>query len=278
MRTFVIVLAVAAAVVCSARDAVCDDIYYEGWDGGTTAGWQPSSDASDVVAGAEGGNPGGYLGIQGVSGNSELIGAVTTSTEATGDYIAAGVGIISFDVRFVSGYYSHAWIRLWSGQSSAGGWLHPAPVSKASGETWRTAVIGINASWDDVEARNAGWVKESGAPGFQDAIADVYAVEVVFMAFDMVDVRIDNFRLSPEPPCPENLPDPVLAFNGKSVAGDFLIKWEFSIENWQDYPPEMFLPAPELGPCGPNPGAPRTSYEFFRAGGRGIASFCGVTS
>jgi hypothetical protein len=278
MKLIATVLVVAAVFACVGGNAYCDDIYFEGWDSGSTAGWLPNAAASKLSAGTSGGHPDGFLGVQGVSANSDQIGAFTTLPGATGDYGKAGVGMISFDVRFVSGYYVHLWVRIRPHGAGSPGWIYPAKISKAPGEDWRSVLVGLNAAWDNAQAQNGGWIGEVGAPSFKESTADVYSVEIVFIASESVDTRIDNFRLSTQPECPETLPDPVLVFNGKSVAGDFLIKWEFAIENWEDYPADMFLPAPDLPPCGPNAGAPRTSHSFKRSSGRGLADFCGVTS
>ncbi len=121
-----------------------------------------------------------------------------------------------------------------------------------------------------------GWIRGAGAPSFGEALANVHAVDVLFMAMESVDVRLDNFRLGPAPQCYENLPPPVLVFKGKRPVGDFLIKWVFSVENWSDYPQELFLSSPDIPPCGGNPG-PRTEIRFRKASGRELAGVCGVT-
>ncbi|UCG51734.1 MAG: T9SS type A sorting domain-containing protein [Candidatus Latescibacterota bacterium] len=278
MRDIAILLTIIGLLSCLGGDAICEDIYFEGWEGGTTGGWEANDPASVVSVGTSGGNPGGYLGIQGESQSSVRIGALTTIPEATGDYWASGVGTISFDVRLVSGWYFHVWLRICGVGSESKGWLYRLPNPYEVGSSWSSVTIGLDSAWDDSQADLAGWFRERGALGFHETMANVGAVEILCLAMESVDVRIDNFRLGPTQRCYEDLPDPVVRFKGKSVAGDFLIRWDFEIQNWADYPAEMFLPSPDLPPCGSNRAAPRTKYRFVRSDGEFLASSCGVTN
>jgi hypothetical protein len=276
MRNLGFLVLVAAMLAFGHGDAVGGDVYVEGWEGGTTAGWEPRSSASTLTVGSSGGNPNGYLGIGGDSNNSAWIGAVTTIAEATGDYWSAGVGVATLDLRFVSGSYVHACVRFSSAGGESDGWKYCLPGPHETGDAWRQAIMEIDSLWTDTDARFAGWTQGPNAPGFHETMSNVHSVEVRFLAVGSVDVRIDNFRLGPPPECLDDLPDPVLVFKGKRIAGDFLIKWEFAIENWSDYPPELFVPSPLQPPCGSNRAAPRTKIRFFLSSGNPITSNCEV--
>ena len=246
MKTFAMVLSASIVLGLLVGNAMCGDIYFEGWEGGTTAGWVPSNPASGITAAAAGGHPGGCLGVEGDSQGSVLVGATATSPEATGDYGTRGVGLISFDVWLESGWYAQALLRIRTGENDNTGWVYGFRVPNEPDGSWLTVMTELDLSWSDSDAQALGWIRGAGAPSFAEALANVHAVDILFLAAESVNVRLDNFRLGPSPQCYENLPPPVLVFKGKRPAGDFLIKWVFSVENWSDYPQELFLASPDM--------------------------------
>jgi len=277
MKFFSCVLLITMVLGFAYGDAVGVDVYFEGWDGGTTAGWEPTNSASAVTAASSGGNPGGYLAIGGESNASVWIGALTTLPDATGDYWTSGVGVATLDLQFVSGSHLQVMLRFSGAGGASDGWLFSIRGPFETGDSWKQFVVEINSLWTDEDARNAGWIKEQDALGFHETMADVHSVGIQVLAVGPADVRLDNFRLGPPLECLNDLPTPVLAFKGKRIVGDFMIKWEFEVLNWEDYPQEMFVPSPLEPPCGSNKAAPRTKVRFFLSRGTGIVGLCDVT-
>jgi hypothetical protein len=277
MKTLAMVMGASVVLGFLAGNAMCGDIYFEGWEGGTTAGWAPSNPASAVAAGAGLGHPGCCLRIAGGSHSSVFVGATAALPEAAGDYGSRGVGLLSFEVWLESGWYGNALLRIRTGENDNSGWTLAFRVPNEPDGSWLTVMTKLDPSWSDSDAKLLGWIRGAGAPSFGEALSNVHAVDVLFMASESVNVRLDNFRLGPAPRCYEDLPAPVLAFQGKRPAGDFLIKWVFSVQNWSDYPQELFLASPDIPQCGGNPG-PRATIRFRRANGRMIAGLCGVTN
>ena len=275
MKTLTMVMSASIVLGLLAGTAMCGDIYFEGWEGGTAAGWVPSNPASAVTAAVGLGHPGGCLRIEGESHSSVFVGATAMLPEATGDYGSRGVGLITFDVWLESGWYGNALLRIRTSENDNTGWTLGFRVPNEPDGSWLTVMTEIDLSWSDSDAKLLGWIRGAGAPSFGEALANVHAVDVLFMASESVNVRLDNFRLAPPPQCYENLPPPVLTFKGKRPVGDFLIKWVFAVENWTEYPQELFLTSPDNPLCGANPG-PRTEIRFRKASGREIAGMCGV--
>ncbi len=195
MKYISIVLIFIALLVCASASALCADIYYEQWDGGTSAGWGPATSPSTVTAEASGGNPGGCLSISGISNDAARIGAAVALPGATGDYWAKGVGLVAFDMKFIGESSMQALLRIRPAGGSANGWLFRLPLSAGGAGTWFAVTAGLNAAWDDTDAIAAGWIKEMNALSFHQTMAQVAAVELLFIATDAVDARIDNFRL-----------------------------------------------------------------------------------
>lgn len=276
MRSVFTAMIIFVGLSLAAGTGVCEEIYFEGWEGGTLAGWEAVNPSSNVILGEDGGNPGGCLVIRGSSGGSGQIGAITMIPGATGDYWAAGVGLMTFDMEFADGWYSRVWLRIHSNENMSSAWSYNIRIPNEPGGRWRTATIEFDESWSDYDAQLVGWSKQPDALGFQETMANVYAVEIVFVAMEDVDVVVDNFRLGSPPECVDELPVPVLVFKGKSATDDFKIRWDFEIENWSDFSPELFLPSPGLPPCGSIKAGPRTYIRFVSSRGQGLGMLCGV--
>jgi hypothetical protein len=277
MRYIAIVLVILAFFIGSSTSALCSDVYFEQWDGGTTAGWGPANQSSATGIQLTGGNPGGCLAISGSSGNTVRIGATASVPGVSGDYWANGIALVTFDMKISGGSSVQAFFRIHPVGDGKTGWLRRIPSTTAGGDPWIAVTAGLNEAWDDAEANLAGWIKEMDALSFHETMTQVAAVEILFMSATDVDVLIDNFRFASSMECTTDRPQPALVFKGKSVGGDFQISWNFSIENWYDYPGEMFLIEPELPPCGYKEGAPRTFVRFFRSNGQELAQLCTIT-
>lgn len=80
--------------------------------------------------------------------------------------------------------------------------------------------------------------------------------------------------------CFDNLPAPELVFEGRVDEPDFdgvvRPRYHFRIDNWEEYPDELFAQAPHLPPCGLNPSASRTWVNFRDKSGNHVYGFCGL--
>lgn len=275
----VVSLAVIILLLLSAS-VFADDVYLEEWEDGTTAGWEGANIVSTVQWNAMDGHPDGCLVITGISNGTKRVGAVTTVRAATGDFWRKAIGIIEFDVSCADGVNYLALLRIHykNANDEVSAWLHRFHISTEGGGAWTRVAFNLHPDWNDADAKNAGWIQSSNAPSFHEALANVYSVDIMFLGGTDVTARIDNFRLGSPGSCMPNLPDPVLLFEGRSIAGDFQLRWDFAIENWQEFPPELFLSAPELPPCGRNEGAPRSFIRFVTSEGEVLAEKCTVTS
>jgi hypothetical protein len=84
----------------------------------------------------------------------------------------------------------------------------------------------------------------------------------------------------PEPDYPA-LPVPVLVAEGTEdyddAFGDPYTRYELTVTNWADYPPELFAAEPDLEPCGLNDSASRTWVDIINADIEDrIYGFCGL--
>jgi len=75
------------------------------------------------------------------------------------------------------------------------------------------------------------------------------------------------------------LPNPVLYLvNAETFesSGKQWIRYKFMVENFADYPNELFAPAPELPPCGNNTKSSRTWVDVFSQDGKRLNGFCAL--
>jgi len=70
--------------------------------------------------------------------------------------------------------------------------------------------------------------------------------------------------------CRERVPDPVIVFRGIDEKGRYLIP----VLNWVDYPASLFVPSPELPPCGLNTSASRTWVDIYDQNDLRLYGFC----
>lgn len=264
------------ALTVHARGAAGGDIYYEGWNAGSSAGWESTNGETSVSVGISGGNPGGCLKISGGPSSANLFGARTMTPQATGDYLAMGAGVIQLDIQYVAGDLVHAWVRIRPMEENSPGWSYRLPSPYEIGPRWKSVAAELDPTWETWEANMAGWTRESGAPTLADMMTQVHAVEVRLLSRGPVEAHIDNFRVGPPPACFDDLPTPELVFDYKLIAGAFQIRWEFTITNWSEYSPELFVREPRLSACRSTQNAPRTWIHFFRSNGAYVATYCGV--
>ena len=79
---------------------------------------------------------------------------------------------------------------------------------------------------------------------------------------------------------PPQTPNPVLAFTGQQhveVNGKQLIRYWYEVANKDQYPAEMFAPAPDLPPCGQNTKSSRTWVEIYDQRGKYLYGYCALT-
>ncbi len=103
-------------------------------------------------------------------------------------------------------------------------------------------------------------------------------VEHFYLTID--DRRCDiqyTSELAPVCICYPYLPDPEIAITDiydSNSAGQFYTTYELEIINRNIYPPEMFVPSPELPPCGANPNASRTWASIYEKFVGNIYTYC----
>lgn len=75
------------------------------------------------------------------------------------------------------------------------------------------------------------------------------------------------------------LPNPILNFLGQapfSMGGKNYIRYSFAVQNADAYPTELFMPSPDLPPCGTNTRSSRTWVDLFDQRGQRLSGFCGL--
>jgi len=80
---------------------------------------------------------------------------------------------------------------------------------------------------------------------------------------------------------PTALPNPVLTFIGSEtyqMGGKDFVRYKFDVANKDDFPMELFKPAPSLPPCGSNRSASRTWVDFYSQDGVRLNGFCALES
>ena len=75
-------------------------------------------------------------------------------------------------------------------------------------------------------------------------------------------------------------PDPVLYFTGTEAfqqGGKELIRYKYDVFNKDQYPADMFAPAPNLPPCGANTKSSRTWVDVYAQNGKRLYGFCALS-
>jgi hypothetical protein len=76
-------------------------------------------------------------------------------------------------------------------------------------------------------------------------------------------------------------PNPVLYLIGTerySAGGKNWVRHRYDVLNKDQYPAEMFAPAPALPPCGTNTNSSRSWVDFFDSHGKRLYGFCALGS
>ncbi|HEY0111762.1 MAG TPA: hypothetical protein VGB59_01285 [Allosphingosinicella sp.] len=74
-------------------------------------------------------------------------------------------------------------------------------------------------------------------------------------------------------------PNPVLHLTGTehySAGGKNWVRHRFDVANKDQYPAEMFAPAPDLPPCGSNTNSSQSWVDFYDSQGRRLYGFCAL--
>jgi hypothetical protein len=112
VRRSLVVAGVVALVLTVGCPASASNIYLEEWNSPPSAdGWIPNVSGASVGVPATGGNPLGYLDM--TSGQVfQIIGGVADFPPVNGNYAAAGVNNVSFDLDLFSGLFIQEAFRV----------------------------------------------------------------------------------------------------------------------------------------------------------------------
>jgi hypothetical protein len=75
-------------------------------------------------------------------------------------------------------------------------------------------------------------------------------------------------------------PNPVLVLSGFEFfksSGKGFTRYIYFVENSNEFPNELFAPAPTLPPCGTNTKASRTWVDFYDSKGKRLHGFCALS-
>jgi hypothetical protein len=79
---------------------------------------------------------------------------------------------------------------------------------------------------------------------------------------------------------PAILPNPIIYFAGSEPyqsSGKTFIRYRYDVFNKDQYPRNMFAPAPNLPPCGANTKSSRTWVDLYDQRGKRLYGFCALT-
>src|SRR5262245_21578431 len=78
---------------------------------------------------------------------------------------------------------------------------------------------------------------------------------------------------------PPSLPNPILGFAGAQgyvANGQHWVRYNLRVVNFAAYPNSMFVPAPNLPPCGSNTKASRTWVDIYDRSNKRLYGFCAL--
>lgn len=189
----------------AAQPAPAAIIYSEGWDTpGDAAGWIGNVLNSVVSVPAAGGNPGGYLDLT-EGPTFDIVGAVGNFAPIIGDYGAAGINGVSFDLNLFSGTFTSTAFRVRYQDATFNGWFFPVSYAPAGG--WQHFAINFDPTWTDLQAMAAGWISDgSSTVDFAMTMSNVFNPEIRLEGTGSdLHAGLDNFavnavaRTVPEP-------------------------------------------------------------------------------
>ncbi len=76
------------------------------------------------------------------------------------------------------------------------------------------------------------------------------------------------------------IPNPIIylsGFEAFSQGGKNFIRYRYDVFNKDQYPAEMFAPAPALPPCGTNTKSSRTWIDIYDSRGKRLFGFCNLS-
>lgn len=178
--------------------------YYEDWLW-DTAGWFAGNNYTVVEHRPTGGNGQGYLSFA-ADDDAPMLGLaieVTTDlSQATGDYSAARIASVSFDLLFLESpyfyFYQAASFKIQyetPGGAVENAWRFPLQTTFPLG-SWESFTIPVDRGWSDADAEAAGWVRDvGGTASFSQALTSVYRPKVYIEGRGAMSAGVDNFRL-----------------------------------------------------------------------------------
>lgn len=142
--------------------------------------------------------------------------------------------------------------------------LHP----QRSNWVYLATLVGVFASEDG----GATWSPTNEGP------ANVACWDFFWMGCKLICVTHGRGMFEIDLHIANAFPTPVLAFVGTesySVQGNPFTRYRLSVTNRAVYPDSLFLPSPDLPPCGQNPSASRTWVDIYRGDtNQRIYGFC----
>lgn len=81
--------------------------------------------------------------------------------------------------------------------------------------------------------------------------------------------------------CHPDLPSPILVLTGiedYAVGSDQFTRYRLAVSNQASYPADLFMPAPDLPPCGSNANSDRAWVEIYADNDTNIYGFCSLSS
>lgn len=168
---------------------------YEGWDAGTTGGWEPNTSKTAIEVHAEGGmNNSGYLRSYEVDDGFNIVGALQRNEPYVGDFAAHGYTYVEVALQFIEGSFINALFRVRYSSGAYNGWHRRLTQDFTPGVWHRTRIL-FDPTWSDAQAVEAGWVQESNSPSFQQTMTNVYTTEIRLHGAGDLVVGLDDFRL-----------------------------------------------------------------------------------
>lgn len=98
----------------------------------------------------------------------------------------------------------------------------------------------------------------------------------LLLSLVLIMLAAGSAATAPQPP----LPNPVLYLMAQepfTTGGKDFIRYNFDVLNREDYPAELFAPAPALPPCGSNTKSSRSWVDIYDQRGKRLYGFCALS-